>query len=64
MYARAKVQLELAACYIEGRVDYTVELLVDMYQAELFGMIPGSYSYITTQCTLDPFQQERIRMGG
>ena len=36
MYARAKVRLELAACYIESRVDYTVELLADMHQAELF----------------------------
>ena len=48
VYARAKVGegLDLlrpgtiiAACYIKGRVGYTVELLADMHQTELCGMI-------------------------
>ena len=48
VYGRAK-DLDLlrpgtiiAACYIKGRVGYTAELLADMHQTELCGMISGS----------------------
>ena len=36
--------VELAACCTKGRVGYTMELLADMYQAELCGYITTPYT--------------------
>ena len=53
--------MEVAACYIKGRVCYTVELLADMYQAELCGYITTPY---TVSVCVSLLQLEAVAVGG